>query len=78
VSSQGQLFDADEDRPGAVQLLRPKKSSLGHRLPGAPPVLIDFISSLLTIDPDMRPDATTALQHPFLTTPLPGLDHDAP
>lgn len=61
------LFEADEEGGGTVELLRPKRSSLAHRLPGAPPLLVEFISTLLVVDPNNRPDATQALLHPFLS-----------
>jgi len=33
------------------------------------PLFIDFVTLLLKLNPDERPTATEALQHPWLNTP---------
>jgi len=33
-------------------------------------LFVDFVSKLLTIDPDRRPSATEALNHPWITSSL--------
>mmetsp|Transcript_50465 Transcript_50465/g.96405 ORF Transcript_50465/g.96405 Transcript_50465/m.96405 type:complete len:683 (-) Transcript_50465:537-2585(-) len=65
-TKHGQLFEFDEDR-GSVSILHPKHTSLAHRLQGAHPEFVEFLSFLLTVDPDHRPNATQALQHPWLS-----------
>jgi len=50
-----------------IQILVPKKSSLKHRVRTKDPVFLDFIRSLLEIDPDKRPSADEAMKHPWFT-----------
>jgi len=49
-----------------VQLMIPKKSSLRARLRTNDALFYDFIRHLLEIDPDDRPTARKALEHPFI------------
>ena len=51
---------------GRYELLRPKRTSLKHRVPEADDGCIDFIRHLLSVDPKARPSAQQALQHPWL------------
>lgn len=46
-----------------IQLLLPKRSSLRQRLRTSDDVFIDFLSTLLAVDPSKRPSATDALRH---------------
>ena len=59
------------------ELLRPKRTSLRHRVAGADESLLDFLAFLLTVDPRARPSAERALQHPGLQYPYPEADGDA-
>lgn len=52
-----------------LEYLIPKKSSLRHRLPMADQGFVDFVAHLLEINPKKRPNATEALQHPWLSYP---------
>lgn len=49
-----------------IRLLLPKNSSLRQRLRTDDEVFLDFVASLLQIDPAKRPTAAKALQHPWL------------
>lgn len=49
-----------------IQLLLPKKSSLRQRMRTDDELFVQFLTDLLKIDPDDRPTATMALQHPWL------------
>lgn len=60
--------------PHRYELLVPKRSSLRHRLPDADEGLLSFVSCLLHIDPNKRPTAAEALQHPWLQKEYPSLD----
>lgn len=55
--------DGGEDR---MILFYPKQTSLWHRLRTAPSEFIDFISTLLQLDPNERPTAQQAQEHPWL------------
>ena len=48
------------------EYLHPKQTNIGKRVPEADEACIDFLQHLLTIDPEKRPTAETALQHPWL------------
>jgi len=50
-----------------IQLLLPKRSSLRQRMRTDDDQFLDFLECLLRIDPDERPTAKDALQHPFLS-----------
>lgn len=54
-------------RTGRVQLLIPKKSGLSFRLKSEDLYFLDFVRSLLQIDPLRRPTASEALKHPWFT-----------
>eukprot|EP00271_Cylindrocystis_brebissonii_P016696 TRINITY_DN408_c0_g1_i1.p1 TRINITY_DN408_c0_g1~~TRINITY_DN408_c0_g1_i1.p1 ORF type:complete len:1606 (-),score=366.34 TRINITY_DN408_c0_g1_i1:2050-6867(-) len=62
------LYERNPDTK-QLELLIPKKSSLKQRLPGADPGFIDFVDSLLQVDPEKRPTALEALSHPWLAQP---------
>eukprot|EP00698_Gefionella_okellyi_P005761 TRINITY_DN1521_c0_g1_i1.p1 TRINITY_DN1521_c0_g1~~TRINITY_DN1521_c0_g1_i1.p1 ORF type:complete len:504 (+),score=102.28 TRINITY_DN1521_c0_g1_i1:27-1514(+) len=57
-----------ERRRRGAALLVPKRTSLGDRLHDADPLFVEFVGLLLKLNPDERPTATEALQHPWLTT----------
>ena len=48
------------------EILRPKHTSLRHRVPQADAGCLEFLKYLLTIDPLERPTAEEALNHPWL------------
>jgi len=58
----------ERDRHGEPYLLRPKETSLRARLHTEDPLFLSFVGSLLQIDPDDRPTAAQALNHPWITT----------
>ena len=53
--------------PEKIQILVPKRSSLKHRLRTSDHLFLDFVRSLLEIDPAKRPTAKEAMNHPWLT-----------
>eukprot|EP00898_Chlorokybus_atmophyticus_P005989 jgi/Chlat1/6391/Chrsp44S05846 len=61
-----QLFERSEET-GQYELLVPKRSSLRHRLPCGDNLFVDFVQTLLTVNPDTRPSAAQALQHSWLS-----------
>ena len=63
---QGTVYE--QDRSGGSYLLRPKLSSLRKRLHTDDELFLSFVGSLLRINPDERPTAAQALQHPWLAT----------
>ena len=70
----------DDDETGLFDVFQPKRTTLAARLgfdaeaiqQGSTPeaqdeaLFVDFCKSLLTIDPDSRPTAQEALQHPWI------------
>ena len=58
----------ERDRDDQPFLLRPKQTSLKHRCHTDDKLFLSFVGSLLRIDPEERPTAEQALQHPWLTT----------
>eukprot|EP01017_Pseudomicrothorax_dubius_P048516 TRINITY_DN883_c0_g1_i5.p1 TRINITY_DN883_c0_g1~~TRINITY_DN883_c0_g1_i5.p1 ORF type:complete len:144 (-),score=41.96 TRINITY_DN883_c0_g1_i5:156-587(-) len=53
-------------RTGRIQILVPKRSSLKYRLKTDDVYFLDFVRSLLEIDPAKRPSAKEAMNHPWL------------
>lgn len=47
-------------------LIYPKRTTLRHRLHAPDPTFVEFVSWLLTLDPQTRPTAAEALEHPWL------------
>ena len=66
TSSMDFPFPQDTDQ---LEYLIPKKTSLKHRLPIGDPEFVEFIRFLLTVDPDKRPTAAEALEHPWMSFP---------
>ena len=67
----GDLFielDQAPDDNRLLQVLVPKRTSLFQRMRIEDPEFLDFLASLLQIDPDLRPSAGQALRHPWLTS----------
>ncbi|CAI7844406.1 unnamed protein product [Closterium sp. NIES-53] len=52
-----------------LEYLVPKKTSLQHRLQQGDAGFVQFVASLLQVDPDKRPTAAQALEHPWLSHP---------
>ncbi|KAL5995590.1 hypothetical protein ACLOJK_025654 [Asimina triloba] len=52
-----------------VEYIIPEKTSLEERLDGCDFEFIEFVRELLQINPDKRPTATEALEHPWLSHP---------
>jgi len=59
------LYEKREGQPGFLYL-KPKRTSLKSRLKSDDIVFVDFISKLLTLNPQKRPTAGEALQHLYL------------
>lgn len=53
-------------KTGMFEVLRPKRTTLAARLPAADEEMVQFIEHLLQVDPNKRPSAEEALQHPWL------------
>ncbi|CAE8604545.1 unnamed protein product, partial [Polarella glacialis] len=78
-AQDGRLYgEAEPPPPGSLcstpvvpqrqlHLYLPKKSSLRQRMRTDDEVFLDFLSSLLQVDPAQRPTASEALQHPWLS-----------
>ncbi|KAK2964115.1 putative DYRK-family kinase pom1 [Blattamonas nauphoetae] len=67
-TTHGILYDMEEDPETDRQqffFVHPKQTTLKARLETDDDLLIDFVSRLLTVDPDLRPSALEALQHPW-------------
>lgn len=52
-----------------LEFLIPKRTSLKHRLPCGDLGFVEFVRCLLIVDPDKRPTASEALQHPWMSFP---------
>lgn len=65
----GELYERDDE--GRAYLLRPKHGPLRCRLRGADAGFCEFVEALLALDPDVRPTAAQALQHPWLQQAYP-------
>lgn len=59
------IFERNPDS-GRLEWLRPKRTSLAARAVAADNEMLDFLSYLLQVDPQRRPSAEEALQHPWL------------
>lgn len=73
---------SNREDPGLFDVFQPKRTTIASRLGYDPKALqhaatsdeqdqamfVDFCRSLLTVDPDSRPSAAEALQHPWITT----------
>ncbi|KAJ9512538.1 hypothetical protein QJQ45_018951 [Haematococcus lacustris] len=70
---RGQLYERNAATE-RYEILLPKRTSLRHRAPDADEGLLSFMAYLLHIDPNKRPTASEALQHPWLQHPYPILD----
>merc|ERR1712226_1138170 len=71
-TQDGQLYQeidapACPERGRRLHLLVPKKTSLRQRLRTDCEEFIDFVQQMLQLDPALRPTASEALEHPFLT-----------
>lgn len=56
-----------KNRTGKMQVLVPKRSSLKSRLKTDDLYFLDFLKSLLQVDPEKRPNASEAMSHPWLS-----------
>ena len=65
----GELYERDDE--GRAYLLRSKRGPLRCRLRGADAGFCAFVEALLALDPDARPTAAQALQHPWLQQAYP-------
>merc|ERR1711972_718884 len=71
-TQDGQLYmemdsPSCEKRGRRLNLLVPKKTSLRQRMRTNSEEFLDFLEQLLQLDPAMRPTASMALEHPFMT-----------
>lgn len=62
------LYDGWQDSD-QLEYLLPKKTSLAHRLPMGDQGFVAFVGYLLNINPLLRPTASEALKHPWLSFP---------
>ncbi|MCQ2818105.1 MAG: DYRK family dual specificity protein kinase [archaeon] len=60
------LDDKSKTNEKKMHVFVPKKSNLKKRVGSNDKEFIDFIKYLLTIDPNLRPTATEALNHPWM------------
>jgi serine/threonine protein kinase len=58
----------ERDRDGTPYILQPKPTSLAARAHTDDELFLSFCGSLLQVDPEKRPTAQQALQHPWLAT----------
>jgi len=58
----------EQDRAGKNHLLKPKITSLRKRLHTDDELFLSFVGSLLRINPNDRPTAKQALEHPWIAT----------
>ena len=65
--SQNKKKRKNNDGPVKINLLVPKKTTLKNRLKTDDLMFVDFVKSLLQVDPCRRPTAKEALAHPWLT-----------
>ena len=56
----------ERDRQGGVEILQPQQTTLEQRIGCDDKQFIAFLRALLTVDPNERPTAAQALQHPWL------------
>merc|ERR1719188_986252 len=71
-TQDGQLYQdidgpACPERGRRLHLLVPKKTSLRQRMRTESEEFLSFLSQLLQLDPAMRPTASEALEHPWLS-----------
>ncbi|XP_024370394.1 uncharacterized protein [Physcomitrium patens] len=60
------LYERNQDSD-QLEYLLPKKTSLAHRLPMGDKGFVEFVEHLLNINPLLRPTASEALKHPWLS-----------
>ena len=65
AGSPSLLFERSS-RSGRVTFLKPKRSNLAARVPGADAGALSFLELVLSVDPGDRPTAEEALSHPWL------------
>lgn len=53
-----------------MEYIIPQKTSLEEHLQVSDPLFLDFVKYLLEINPQNRPTASEALQHPWLSSPV--------
>eukprot|EP00697_Spironema_sp_BW2_P006146 gnl/Spiro4/18562_TR9948_c0_g1_i1.p1 gnl/Spiro4/18562_TR9948_c0_g1~~gnl/Spiro4/18562_TR9948_c0_g1_i1.p1 ORF type:complete len:620 (+),score=137.13 gnl/Spiro4/18562_TR9948_c0_g1_i1:71-1930(+) len=68
---RGELYEKSKSKPNVIYILRPKRTNLRARLKTSDELFLDFVSSLLTINPANRPSASEALRHPWLSVVYP-------
>ena len=64
--SNNEIYEIDES--GHLHILKPKETSLYHRLHTDDGKFLSFVNSMLQIDPAKRPTALQALNHPWIET----------
>lgn len=62
--NDGRIFEQNVDR--SIDVLTPNPSNLNLILDSFDPQMADFVSMLLSLDPQKRPSADKALRHPWL------------
>ena len=71
VTCDRELDDNDQDatRSQVQQFVRvyfPKPSCIADRVQSTDPLFVEFLEAILIVDPNLRPTAKEALQHPWL------------
>jgi len=62
----GRLFERDDEKGTGMFYLLPKRTNLRNRLHADDKYFTEFIRALLRLNPEERPTAAEALEHPFL------------
>ncbi|KAJ9535812.1 hypothetical protein OSB04_un001036 [Centaurea solstitialis] len=70
------LYQINEETD-EVEYIIPQETSLEEHLQTSDPLFIDFVRNLLEINPQRRPTASEALQHPWLSSPISRRRHQA-
>lgn len=63
---EGRLYERDDEKGTGLFYLLPKRTNLKNRLHTEDKYFVDFIRCLLRLNPEERPTAAEALEHPFL------------
>lgn len=68
-TKEGFVYESEE-MSGSITILRSKRTCLRARIECDDAEFIDFLETLLKVDPDARPTAAEALEHPWLSKQL--------
>eukprot|EP00007_Cunea_sp_BSH-02190019_P005577 CAMPEP_0174233880 /NCGR_PEP_ID=MMETSP0417-20130205/3801_1 /TAXON_ID=242541 /ORGANISM="Mayorella sp, Strain BSH-02190019" /LENGTH=726 /DNA_ID=CAMNT_0015312169 /DNA_START=148 /DNA_END=2328 /DNA_ORIENTATION=- len=70
-NKQGDLYErrVRDQSPPDYSYLYPKQTSLCHLMDSSDELFVHFLSQLLQVDPNHRPNCTEALNHPWFSEP---------